>query len=171
MPGTANPSGAPDPARPAARDARPLVRDPRKPGYDAARLFGARLDDARSIFEAEPRDDRWAGPREEGIERASLDAFKSVDPHARMEVECRTGTCRVRVFSKLPYLNNQMAPYPLMCLATYAQPEWGDPKIEEPYSDFYLMFGETTRGDEGFSAQRDGTCMKYRDEWLRQGER
>ena len=156
---------------PAVRDSHPLVRDPRQPGYDAARLFGTRLNDARGIFEAEPRDESWAKPREAAIEQSSLEAFKSVDPRVRMAVECHTGTCRVRVFSKLSYLNNQMAPYPLMCLASYAEPDWGSATAEDPFSDFYLMFGEATHGEGGFDAQRGTTCGKYRDDWVRQAPR
>jgi hypothetical protein len=152
--------------------ATPLERDPRKPGYDAARLFALRYDGARQIYEAEPRDPTWASQRESDIATASRDALKQADPDVRVEIECHMSSCRVRIHSRNPYLTDQMAFYPIGCLASFAQPEWGDsvsenPHAEDPFSDVYLMFGQSTRAQEGFVAQRDGTCLKYREEWLR----
>lgn len=151
---------------------RPLERDPRKPGYSAARIYGIRMDGAREIFEAEPRDPVWAKQRETDVADAALNELKQVDPEVKMEVECRTGTCRVRVHSRIPYLTDQMAFYPLVCLAAFAQPEWGnsttvDPSAEDPFSDFYLIFGDSNQDSKGFTAWKAGTCPQYRDDWLR----
>jgi hypothetical protein len=38
-------------------------------------------------------------------------------------------------------------------------------------ADFYLVFNESIRGDDGFRAQRDTTCAKYRDDWKQQAPR
>ena len=153
----------------------PLERDPRGRGYDAARLYNLRIGDARGIFEAEPRVEAWATQREADIVASALSALQHADPDVRMEVECRTGTCRVRVHSRRPSLTDRMDFYPLVCLASFAEPEWGnstsdDPSVEDPYSDFYLLFGAATRGADGFAAQRDSTCGRYRDAWLREVE-
>lgn len=159
----------------AADPAGPLERDPRGRGYDAARLFNLHIGDAKGIFDAEPRVEAWARQREADIVASALSELQHADPDVRMEVECRTGTCRVRVHSRKPFLTDQMDFYPLMCLASFAQPEWGnstseDPSVEDPYSDFYLIFGAATRDADGFAAQRDSTCGQYRDAWLRKAE-
>jgi hypothetical protein len=159
----------------AVEPAGPLERDPRGRGYDAARLFNLHIGDARGIFDAEPRVEAWARQREADIVAAALSELQRADPDVRMEVECRTGTCRVRVHSRNTYLTDQMDFYPLVCLASFAQPEWGnstsdDPSVEDPYSDFYLIFGAATRGADGFAAQRDSTCGQYRDAWRRKAE-
>jgi hypothetical protein len=164
-------------AAPQAHEAEgPVERDPRHPRYDAARLFSLRLDGAKEIFTAEPRDEAWARRRESGIVDATLGELKRADPDVRMEVECHTGTCRVRVHSKNPFLIDRMGAYPLQCLASYAQPEWGnspsvDPTVEDPYSDFYMVFGADVREEAGFTARIGGTCARYRDEWVRDAEK
>ena len=149
----------------------PLERDPRRPGYDAARMFGLRMDGAKLIFESEPRDETWARQRESDITESSLKEFKQIDPNVQMEVECRTGTCRVRIHSRNSYLTDAMSFYPLQCLAQFAQPDFGnstsiDPNAEDPSSDFYLIFGDATRSSDGFATQRANVCPKYRDKWF-----
>ena len=150
----------------------PLEKDPRRPGYDAARVFGLRMDSAKLLFEAEPRDEAWARQRESDIEASALTEFKNLDPNVQMEIECRAGTCRVRVHSRNSYLTDVMAHFPLTCLVQFAQPDFGDstsenPDAKDPFSDFYLMFGAATRSSDGFAAQRASTCPRYRDGWLR----
>ncbi|HEX3757109.1 MAG TPA: hypothetical protein VHW23_00315 [Kofleriaceae bacterium] len=151
----------------AASNSAPLEKDPRQPNYDAARLFSLRYDNAKLIFESEPRDEKWARQRESGIVDAALDEFRRVDPTVQMEVECHTGICRARVHSRNKRIAAAMFPYPLQCLAQFAEPEWGDLDAEDPFSDFYLIFGADTRSNEGFAARRASLCPRYREDWLR----
>lgn len=175
----ARPSPAPDPVpeapgappAPPAGSAPPrFQRDPTKPGYDAAKLLVLMNDDAPGVFAAEPRDEPWASEREGDIVSLTLPELQDADHDVKLEVECHTATCRVSVHSRRPKLTHELGFYPLSCLANWTVPRWGNSaadgsEVEDPYSDFYLVFGEETRDRDGFLSRRDGTCMQYRDEW------
>lgn len=159
---------SPPPALPAPADA-PSQRTPRRASFDAVRLYETQGGDVLALFAAEPRDEAWAQEREGDIVSQALPEFQDVDHDVRVEVECHTATCRVRVHSRKPILTEESSFYPLTCLSSYTVPEWGTPTAsdsdETPYSDFYMIFGPDTRGRAGFLARRDGTCARYRDGW------
>ena len=149
---------------------RPVERDPRKPGYDAARVVELNERSPTDLFAAEPRVEPWATEREGDIISLALPEFRDVDHDARIEVDCHTGICRVRVHSSRPgVLTDRLDNYPLTCLASWASQDPGPrgPGVEDPFSDFYMIFGSETRDREDFLARRDDTCARYRDEWRR----
>jgi hypothetical protein len=156
-----------------------IIRDPSDPYYDAAKLFGFVGGSPIDFFAKEPRDNVWAPQREKDIVELALPAFREVDPNAQIDVECHTGSCRVTVHSRNKYLTDEMGNYPLTCLANKAVPVWG-PGIDDepgagsdPRSDFYLFFGQETRGRDGMlkSTKVDqvtgepGSCARYREGW------
>lgn len=158
---------------PQAQATSPIQRDPRGPGYDPARLFRLRGGDAENLYNVEPRDEAFASRREAELKDVGLTAMRIADPKVRLEVECRTAICKVRVYSKKQLLSGAMPFYPLVCLAASSQPYFGpsiadDPTLQDPYSDFYLIFDEETRSTEGMQARISGTCERYREDWLRQ---
>ncbi|HWU86329.1 MAG TPA: hypothetical protein VN253_03615 [Kofleriaceae bacterium] len=151
--------------------------DPRQPGYDALAAFdlrGGGPGDVLALFKDEPRDPAWAPERENDIVSQARSEFRDVDSDARMEVECRTAICRVRVHSRSPLLIRQLGDYPLACIANSTVPLWGPwgPEVEDSFSDFYMVFGPETRDTDGFFAARDGTwCARYREDWRQMLER
>jgi hypothetical protein len=165
----AEPTSAAQPS--AATGERPYVpieRDPRAPGYDAARVYGLRLDGADLLFQSEPRDQAWAGPRETGIAKFALPELQKIDPDVRMETECHTAVCRVRIHSKNKYLSMSFGNFPLTCQTRYVEPDWGDENAADVFSDFYLVFDGETRSEVGFLARQSELCPKYRDDWFRE---
>lgn len=150
----------------------PFQRDPRKPGYDAAKLFKIMGNDVIGLFTLEPRDEVWAQEREGDLRSLALADFRDADRDAEIEVECHTATCRVRIHSRKSYLTDTMDAYPLGCRANTSVPIWGPEgsEVEDPYSDVYLIFGQETRSRDGMLA-RTKTCAKYRDEWRKEALR
>jgi hypothetical protein len=154
-----------------------LERDPRSPDYDAAKLYGAGERNVLDFFAAEPRDPTWAPERERDLMDIVPPRMKEVDQDAKIEVECHTATCRVRVHSRDKALTQRLDSYPLTCLANTAVPMWGDPEDAgsgsgsnaDLYSDFYLIFGRSTRDRAGMMERNrpDGLCAKYREAFFR----
>ncbi|HWU88313.1 MAG TPA: hypothetical protein VN253_13600 [Kofleriaceae bacterium] len=144
--------------------------DPRQPGYDAKAAFdlrGGGPGDVLALFHDEPRDPFWAPERETDIASQALSEFLDADRDARMEIECHTAICRVRVHSRNPLLTRRIGFYPLACIANSAVPLWGPsgPEVEDQFTDFYLVFGPDIREHDGFVASRDLTCARYREQW------
>jgi hypothetical protein len=147
--------------------------DPRQPGYDpvAAYQLGGEGNVLR-LFLSEPRDEAWASQREADIASFVLPELQTADPEAQLEVECRTATCRLRRRSPTS-LADRLADYPLVCLATRTAPMWGtamdaSPEAEDPGLDYFLVFGQETRGRDGFRGRHGATCTDFREEWRRQ---
>jgi hypothetical protein len=167
-------------SRPVA-DLPPLFRamigapqvDPHRPGYDALAAFDLRGGggaDVLALFRAEPRDPAWAPEREADIVDQALSEFLDADRDARMEVECRTATCRVRVYSSNPVITRQLGDYPLACIANSTVPFGGGGPEDEQFLDLFMVFGPEVRDRDGFLASRDLTCARYREAWrLRAG--
>ena len=158
-----------EPVPPAPPAPDPSARlDPRHPDYNAVWWYESRGRDVLDLFAGEPRDEAWAQEREGDIVSQALPELQDADRDVRVEVECRTATCRVRVYSWKPMLTEESSFYPLTCLSSTTVPEWGTVEGSPdaiPYSDFYMIFGPDTRGRAGFLSRRDGTCARYRDEW------
>jgi hypothetical protein len=159
---------AEDDASPPLPPSATALRDPRPPSYDAVQLYERHGRDVLDLFAAEPRDEAWAQEREGDIVSQALPELQDADHDVRVEVECHTATCRVRVYSWKSMLTEESSFYPLTCLSSYTVPEWGtvgNGSDATPYSDFYMIFGPGTRDRDGFLSRRDGTCARYRDEW------
>ncbi|HWU87454.1 MAG TPA: hypothetical protein VN253_09270 [Kofleriaceae bacterium] len=150
--------------------------DPRLPGYDALAAFDLRGGggaDVLALFRDEPRDPTWASEREADIVDQALPEFLDVDRDARMDVECHTATCRVRIHSRNPVLTRMLGDYPLACLANSTVPlggPWGA-GVEDPFSDIYMVFGPDVRERDGFLVAHDRTCARYREQWQQMLER
>jgi hypothetical protein len=148
-------------------DHGPLVRDPRAPGYDGARLvFGAFHGYADALWKSEPRLEPWAGRREASMIDYSRDDVAAADPDARVEVDCHASTCRVRVFSDSPFFTEEMGPYPFSCMGKLAM--FGESELDPErgrYTDYYVVFHERAIGDDGFAAYRDRWCPPEQAKW------
>ena len=74
-------------------DSRPALQVvPGAPGYDPTKFGG--LISIGKVFEAEPRNESWARPVEEHMQRRLERDLGSIAPQVTTKVECRTTTCR-----------------------------------------------------------------------------
>jgi len=147
--------------------------DPSQPGYDpiaTQQIKGPR--DVRFLFEEEPRDDAWASQRE-----ADITSFvgPELQVDARIEVECRTATCRIRLVAPWATAGGATGDYPIVCLARRTAPMWGSsrdatPDAEDPYPAYFLVFDQATREQGGFLARRGASCADFKEEWRRMAE-
>jgi hypothetical protein len=151
--------------------------DPRKPGYDpvaAYELMGG--GNVRGLFVSEPRADPWAGEREADLARLILPELQAVDPDVRVEAECRTATCRLRLYSQMPALTERLGEYPLSCLASKTALMSGtsapvSPDAEEPVPSFFLVFRRETLDRVAFLSWIGDMCPRERAEWRSRGLR
>lgn len=142
------------------------VADPHHPGYTAALAYEATLRNIQEIYAGEPRDEKWASERERAILDYTSKDVTDLDPNARTEIDCRTSSCRIRIYSEEPHLISIMGDYPYACLARYATGELEQGAADSHYADFYILFGDQNKDPAAFAENRDVTCPKYRDLWL-----
>ena len=81
-----------------------VVRDPHAATYSAAQLYKAGGGTHAEIYASEPRNPAWADRREKEIAEYPRAEILQVDPDAKVEVDCRTSSCRVRIRSRNPQL-------------------------------------------------------------------
>jgi hypothetical protein len=140
--------------------------DPHHPSYTAALAYEATLRSIPEIYAGEPRDEKWASEREHAILDYTSKDVTDLDPNARTEIDCRTSSCRIRIYSEDPHLVSIMGDYPYACLARYATGELEQGSAGSRYADFYILFGDQNKDPAAFTENRDLTCPKYRDLWL-----
>lgn len=135
-------------------------------GYTAARVYEMTLGNIQEVYAAEERSEPWATEREKAILDYTERDVTAVDPSARIEIDCRTSSCRIRVYSEVKHLVGAMGDYPYSCMARYgtADLEQGEPGSR--YADFYILFGDQNQDSHAFAHNRDRTCPKYREDWL-----
>lgn len=144
--------------------------DPRAPDYEpvaAYELMGG--GNVRNLFLSEPRADPWASEREADLVSLVLPEWQAVDPDARVEAECRTATCRIRLFSQTS-LAERLGQYPLLCLAQKTAVMTGtavpvSPDAEEPVPSWFIVFRRETLPRDGFLSWIGDMCPRDRDEW------
>jgi len=167
-----HPSGAPlgasesEPAQPPPPELP--ATDPRAEGYNAAALHDITGRNLQEIYADEPRSEPWASTREQSVVSYSLDDLKKLDPNVEVDADCRTSSCRIRVYSSNPFLVEEMGDYPFACMARYSTGDLGmtDPgPPQRTYADYYLLFGEQNLDDAAFTDNRDRTCPKIRASW------
>lgn len=78
-----------------SQSGQPAIQDvPGAPGYDPTNFSG--LVSMSKVFEAEPRDEQWAGRIEAWISARLVEDLRSIAPLVKATVECRTTACRWR---------------------------------------------------------------------------
>lgn len=142
-----------------------LVRDPSSPHYDAVRLLEAGIGDIQDIYADEPRTEPWASERE----RAALEYVRQdllrIDPDARLEADCRTSSCRFRIYSKDARLTSELAAFPFSCMGRLTSADLEMTNEHGAYSDTYVLFDEQGRDHAWYVQNRDATCPRQRDRW------
>lgn len=136
------------------------------PIYTAARVYETTRGDMQEVYATEARTEPWATVREREVISYAERDIHEVDPDAKIEIDCRTSSCRIRIYSEKPHLNNAMGDYPFACMARYGTAELEKGNPGHKYADFYILFGEQNLGEDAFLANRDLTCPKYREQWL-----
>jgi hypothetical protein len=140
-----------------------------KPVTPAARVHAEGGRSAQEIYADEPRQDAWASQRgAELLAYAKADVL-AVDPDAKLDVDCRTSSCKIRLQSNNKLLNARSGNYPFACMGSYttADLEQRDPAHPDVlFADIYILFGDENLDHDAFSMNRDQTCEKYREKWL-----
>lgn len=140
--------------------------DPAHSLYTAAGAYEATHRNIQEIYSAESRKEPWASERERAILDYTNKDVSELDPKSRTEIECRTSSCRVRIYSEDPHLISIMGDYPYACLGRYATGEFDQGSAGSRYADFYVLFGEQNQLPDAFQDNRDLTCPQYRELWL-----
>lgn len=142
--------------------------DPRAPEYDASRIVFDRFHGyADALWAAEPTDAIWAPHRADQLRKYTEADIAAVDPDARVEIECHTASCRVRIYSETAFLTDTMGPYPFSCMAKLAMAgTLGADGPDGHYSETYLVFHRRGVSDEGFLSYQQTYCPKEREKWM-----
>ncbi|HLL21819.1 MAG TPA: hypothetical protein VK427_06800 [Kofleriaceae bacterium] len=134
--------------------------------YTAARAYETTRGQMDEVFANELRNADWASEREHQIASYTRRDILAVDPNAKMDVECKSSSCRIRIGSESRYLTDVMGDYPFACMARYGTAELTQGEPGSRYAVFYILFGSENQDNQKFLANRERTCPKYRDKWL-----
>ena len=137
-----------------------------QPGYTAARAYELLRGNIQEIYAAEERSEPWATERGTAIVDYTKQDIQNVDPRSKVEIDCRTSSCRIRIYSEDLRLVDAMGDYPFACMARYGTADLMQGAPGARYADFYLLFGDQNQEPAAFLENRDITCPQYRDKWL-----
>lgn len=157
------------PNSPAERCEPSVPSDPtdvNAPDYNAARAYEANRGNMQEIYAQEPRVEPWASDRERDVLEYTRDDVLAVDRDAKLEMDCRTSSCRIRIYSKDPHLVDVLGDYPFACMARYSTADLGQGEAGARYADVYILFGNQNHLTPEFMANRDLTCPKYRTQFF-----
>ena len=172
VPGVANPSGSetgrtgsgrtsathPNSLAPAG-ESRP-VTDPKLPGYNAFALHKLGGRNPEEIYAEEPRREPWATEREKAIDDFIRADILAHDPKAILEIDCRTSSCRTRIYSESPFLTSEFGGFPFGC---WAKLMTGDLEQRDRqgrmFANLYSLFGADNLEAQGFETARDQWCL------------
>ncbi|MCW5806993.1 MAG: hypothetical protein KIT31_31830 [Deltaproteobacteria bacterium] len=129
--------------------------------------FEATFRSMQEQYAEEARDEAWAREREDAILAYTQRDILDLDRDARVELDCRTSACRIRIWSEDPHLVDILGDYPFPCMARWGTADLGQVSEGRRYADVYILFDDELRDGTGFVTSRDNTCPRYRDEWLR----
>lgn len=139
-----------------------------EPGDSAYGIYAAGGRHPRELYADERRTEPWATRRANELLAYPSDDIRRVDPDAKVEVDCRTSSCRIRVYSKSPFLISELGDYPFACMGRYttADLDQRDPsRPDSAFADIYILFDGQNLDEGAFTANRDRTCPKYREQW------
>jgi hypothetical protein len=144
-------------------------QSPKKPrdrgAYTAAGAFELTHHNMQEVYAAEARTEPWATRREAAILDYTRTDILEADPAAKIDMDCRTSSCRIRIWSDDIRLVDYMGDFPFSCMARYGTADLTQTDGTRKYADFYILFGDATQDDDDYVANRDLTCPKYREIW------
>jgi hypothetical protein len=148
-----------------------LSTDPASPSYNAFNAFFTKYHKrSDKVWASEPVSESWAKQRQADLLAFSEDPVRRIDPKARMEIECHTATCRVRIYSKSEHFTDAMYDYPFPCTATSATVGDGDDDVDAqgtPITDYFLIYAPLVMTREAFQTNIKRYCTeKVRDETM-----
>ncbi len=120
----------------------------------------------QELYAEELRTEPWATEREAAIRDYTLADIQRLDPAAEVRFDCRSSSCRIRIYSTNQHLTEEMGDYPFACMAKWGTSDLGMAEGERRYADFYVLFGEDNLTVDAFGPNRDLTCPRYRAIWL-----
>ncbi|MBP6632443.1 MAG: hypothetical protein KBG28_25730 [Kofleriaceae bacterium] len=139
---------------------------PPRATWTAAALHESTLRDMQELYAEELRTEPWATEREAAIRDYTLADIQRLDPAAEVRFDCRSSSCRIRIYSTNQHLTEEMGDYPFACMAKWGTSDLGMAEGERRYADFYVLFGEDNLTVDAFGPNRDLTCPRYRAIWL-----